>query len=103
MAARRDQAVVAAIDFGTCNTRLAFGVKGAEKEIVHVVDDWNCAPQLASKPLSPTSILLDSKQALVAYGWEAEENVCNYSDKDLEECFFFKNFKMELHRTKVRL
>ena len=102
MAARRDQTVVGAIDFGTCNTRMAFGVKGAEKVNLVVVDDWNCAPQMGSTPLSPTSILLDSERALVAYGWEAEERVRNYGGKETDESYFFKNFKMELHRRKVR-
>ena len=102
MASRREQTVVGAIDFGTCNTRMAFGVKGAEKVNLMVVDDWNSAPQLGSTPLSPTSILLDSQQALVAYGWEAEEKIRNYSGKEMNESFFFKNFKMELHQRKVR-
>ena len=102
MASQCELTVVGAIDFGTCNTRLAFGVKGAEKVNLVVVDDWSCAPQLGNTPLSPTSILLDSSRDLLAYGWEAEEKVRNFSDKEINESFFFKNFKMELHRRKVR-
>ena len=100
MAARRDQAVVAAIDFGTCNTRLAFGIKGPGKVDIRLVDNWENAPAGGSQ-MVPTCILFNSKREIVAYGWEAEEIFREYGDKEREESFLFRNFKMTLHQKKV--
>lgn len=100
MAVQCKQAVVAAIDFGTCNTRMAFGVRGPEKVNVRLVDNWENAPPDANQ-MVPTCILFNSKREIVAYGWEAEEKFREYTDKERDESFLFRNFKMTLHQKKV--
>lgn len=94
--------VIGAIDFGTCNTRLAFGVKVSGKLNVRLVDNWERAP-LGGNKVAPTSILFDKKGEVIAYGWEAEAKFCDFEEKDRNEHPFFKNFKMELHRQKVSI
>lgn len=101
MAVQCKQVVVAAIDFGTCNTRMAFGVKGPDKVHVRVVDNWENAPPDVSQ-MVPTCILFNSKRELVAYGWEAEEKFREYEDKERDQSFLFRNFKMTLHQKRVR-
>ena len=101
MAVQCKQAVVAAIDFGTCNTRMAFGVKGPDKVHVRVVNNWENAPSYVSE-MVPTCILFNSKRELVAYGWEAEEKFREYEDKERNQSFLFRNFKMTLHQKRVR-
>ena len=101
MAVQCKQAVVAAIDFGTCNTRMAFGVKGPDKVHVRVVDNWENAPSDVSQ-MVPTCIRFNSKRELVAYGWEAEEKFREYEDKERDQSFLFRNFKMTLHQKRVR-
>ena len=101
MAVRCKQAVVAAIDFGTCYTRMAFGVKGPEKVNVRLVDNWENAPSDVSQMVR-TSILFNSKREIVAYGWEAEETFREYGSKERDESFLFRNFKMTLHQKQVQ-
>ena len=93
--------VVGAIDFGTCNTRMAFGLKESGKVTARrLVDNWERAP-LGGNKVAPTSILFDKKGEVMAYGWEAEAKFCEFEEEDRTRHAFFKNFKMELHRKKV--
>ena len=101
MAVQCKQVVVAAIDFGTCNTRMAFGVKGPDKVHLRVVDNWENSPSDVNQ-MVPTCILFNSKRELVAYGWEAEEKFREYGDKERDQSFLFRNFKMTLHQKRVR-
>ena len=98
--------VVAAIDFGTCNTRLAFGIKQesyqslSDIELV-VMNDWKRAPQSGGAQMAPTSILFDSTGETVSYGWAAEGDFCDLSPFKKRSHYLFKNFKMELHKMNV--
>lgn len=93
--------VIGAIDFGTCNTRMAFGLKvTGKKPIRRLVDNWERAP-LGGNKVAPTSILFDRKGEVMAYGWEAEAKFCELEEEERTQHAFFKNFKMELHRKKV--
>ena len=64
---------VAAIDFGTCNTKMAFAhtplTRGVDAQVV-VMDAWENAPAAV---MAPTTILIDHTGEVTAYGYEAEE------------------------------
>lgn len=107
---RQGLKVVAAIDFGTCNTRMAFaydilpdGGVGAQLHIssdkVAVMDAWEDAPGLS---MVPTSILIDHTGEVSAYGYEAEEKFRALTVAQAKASYLFKNFKMALHQKEVR-
>lgn len=94
--------IVAAIDFGTCNTRMAFAEKqlvatAADVEVV-VMDDWKHTPGART---TPTSVLIDHTGSVISYGYEAEEMYGTMKPADQRSCYLFKNFKMDLHRKEV--
>ena len=94
--------IVAAIDFGTCNTRMAFAFKplttGVEAQIV-VMNAWENAPGAV---MAPTTILIDHTGEVAAYGYEAEETFRVLDVAKAKISFLFKNFKMVLHQKEVR-
>lgn len=111
---KKTEAVVA-IDFGTCNTRMAFAVKpstqssgtGDSPRIV-VMDEWECKVDALS---APTSILIGRYREteshpyvydVTAYGYEAEETVLGPGMNKEGMPLLFKNFKMPLHKKEVR-
>ena len=97
-----DRKIVAAIDFGTCNTRMAFALKPlatfGEANIV-VMDAWENAP---GSPLAPTTILIDHTGEIAAYGYEAEEMFRVLDKAKARVSYLYKNFKMGLHQKEVR-
>ena len=104
--------VVAAIDFGTCNTRIAFALllkkdtgtisrinaKTKMKDIdIYVVDNWKSSP-IPLSPVVPTSVLIDPSMKAIAYGHDAEQQLRTV---DKTTHYYFKHFKMELHKINV--
>lgn len=106
---------VVAIDFGTCNTRMAFANKPStnsgstpDSPRIVVMNEWECAVDAVA---APTSIIISQHRArgtdpyvyaVTAYGYEAEEM---FLDPDLDKTdkpLLFKNFKMALHEKEVR-
>ena len=94
-----EPAVVAAIDFGTSNTKLAFGVDANEDPITFT--EWECAPGGDLVTMAPTTILLDETGEVVAYGWDAEQRYGTLEPVDRKSHRLFKHFKMKLHEEKV--
>ena len=96
------QKIVAAIDFGTCNTKMAFAfnplTRGGDAQVV-VMDAWENAPGAA---MAPTTILIDHTGEVAAYGYEAEERFRVLDKAEAKVSFLFKNFKMALHQKEVR-
>ena len=96
------QKIVAAIDFGTCNTRMAFAfnplTRGGDAQVV-VMDAWENAP---GATMAPTTILIDHTGKVNAYGYEAEERFRVLDKAEAKRSFLFKNFKMALHQKEVR-
>ena len=94
--------IVAAIDFGTCNTRMAFALKPLVATVnelqVIVMDDWKHAP---GAQMAPTSVLFDHTKSVIGYGHEAEEMFRAMKPAERRSCLLFKNFKMDLHRKVV--
>ena len=92
--------IVAAIDFGTCNTKMAFAhlTHGKDPQIV-VMDNWENAPEALT---TPTNILIDDTGKVLGYGYEAEEMFRALPSDAEKICYLFKNFKMALHKQEVR-
>ena len=99
-------AVVAAVDFGTTNTKLAFGIKVDDPNNPYVIlpfTEWECAPGGDVVHVAPTSILLDETGEVDAYGWEAEHKYGGLDERDRCTYWLFKHFKMELHQEEVHV
>ena len=97
----KGQKIVAAIDFGTCNTKMAFAYKpltrGGDARVV-VMDAWENAPAAV---MAPTTILIDHTGEVAAYGYEAEEKFRTLPAAQAKISYLFKNFKMALHQKEV--
>ena len=95
--------IVAAIDFGTCNTKMAFAynplTRGEDARVV-VMNAWENAPPPAV--MAPTTILIDHTGEVTAYGYEAEEKFRTLPAAQAKISYLFKNFKMALHQKEVR-
>ena len=98
----KEHELVAAIDFGTCNTKIAFAKKplphGGDARVV-VLDAWENAPAAVK---APTTILIDHTGEVAAYGYEAEEKFRTLPAAQAKISYLFKNFKMALHQKEVR-
>ena len=98
-------AVVAAIDFGTSNTKLAFGIEVDDPNNPYVIipfTEWECAPGGDLVYTAPTSILLDETGEVDAYGWEAEHRYGCLDEIERRTYRLFKHFKMRLHTEEVQ-
>ena len=89
----------AAIDFGTTCTGLAFALKGEEK--VNFKLKWPSGPT-GIEVKAPTVALFDSKSSFMSFGFQAKKEFLRMSDEDKKTCYYFENFKMELHNRNVR-
>ena len=92
---------VGAIDLGTCNTRIAFGMRPNKTEgnfRVQLMTEWEDSK--GNPDMAPTSILFNKAEEVVAYGFAAEKKFKNPEGK---EHYFFRNFKMDLHSKDVSL
>ena len=89
---------IAAIDFGTTFTGLAFAscLSGDHKVVLY---RWDGYEGLEIK--APTAVLFHPNGEFAAFGFEAVSEYYDKDDKEKLDCYFFKNFKMELHQKKV--
>ena len=82
---------VAALEIGTCNTRMGFAFRPLASEatanIVVIYDCWNDSRGLAV----PTTILFNHTKEVIAYGSEAESLFHNLSVAERRSVYFFKN------------
>ena len=96
--------LVAAIDFGTCNTKMAFAFRPSTEDgsiNIIVVNDWERAP--GRDTMAPTTIHMDPRGEVKAYGFHAEESFFHLSRDEARRSFLFKHFSMELRQKEVRL
>ena len=96
---------VAAIDFGTTYSGYAFSSRDDfKKDPQKIVANqaWNAGSHRHISLKTPTCLLLDDKEELVSFGYEAENK---YSDIVIDgkqnEYLFFQRFKMQLYKNKV--
>ena len=100
-----DYLFVAAIDFGTTYSGYAFSSREHFKKNsleISTNQAWNAGSHRHLSLKTSTCLLLDEKEELVSFGYEAENK---YSDIVIDckqnEYFFFQHFKMQLHKNKV--
>lgn len=89
--------VVAAIDFGTTYSGYAYSMTDDYKKDKLNISSatWKSATMIS--PKTPTSVLLDSDKALVAFGYDAESEYTLLAEKnEHEDFYYFRRFKMEL-------
>ena len=95
---------VAAIDFGTTFSGLAFSCSVEQTRNTNKIhlQQWPHQGPLSAK--APTSVLFNPDKTLHSFGYEAEEFFHDESsDSDLTQFYFFKNFKMYLYDNQVIL
>ena len=113
---QKEITAVVAIDFGTCNTRMAFANKPStssdsttDSPRIVVMNEWECAVDAVA---APTSIIIRRHReretdpcggyTVTAYGYEAEEMFLEPDLDKKDNLLLFKNFKMALHEKEVR-
>ena len=89
---------VAAIDFGTTFTGLAFASYPHGKHNV-ALNKWNGHEGVEVK--APTAVLFHSSGEFASFGFEAVREYYEKGDREKLDCYFFKHFKMELHQKPV--
>jgi hypothetical protein len=96
---------VAAIDFGTtysgytCSSRDDF-----KKDPLKIVINqaWIAGSQRHISLKTPICLLLDDKEELVSFGYEAENKYSDIvMDRKQNEYFFFQRFKVQLNKYKI--
>lgn len=97
----RNHTVVVAIDFGTTYSGYAFSLRSdflkAKDNCLNQIttDNWNSGNLLSEK--TPTTLLLDKDKKLVSFGYEAENKYSAMSEKERDEHYYFRRFKMMLY------
>ncbi|XP_021376572.1 heat shock 70 kDa protein 12B-like isoform X2 [Mizuhopecten yessoensis] len=96
--------VVVAIDFGTTYSGYAFSTTSEyQKDPTKISANsaWIAASAGLLSLKCPTCILFDKDQKFVNFGYEAEDKYANLAlDNMHHEYYFFKQFKMSLHKNK---
>ena len=104
---KRGNLVVAAIDFGTTYSGLAFSFKHHFKKdpLQHIITNiWDVGPLKLQK--APTDALFDGEGNFHSFGYEAEEKygeILEDEDENLDDWYYFERFKMKLFDQKVEL
>ena len=100
-----ERTIVAAIDFGTCNTRMAFARKpllddrsGSRDLNIYPVDLWE---HVESRDVTAPTNILFGPAGDICYGCHAEELYRDLSEADRTRYLFFQNFKLVLHKKEV--
>ena len=95
--------LVAAIDFGTTHSGYAFSFRrDFENDPCNVsLHIWKAASGEVSLK-TPTSILLNPQEEFECFGYDAEDKYADLAYDDLHhEWYYFRRFKMMLHRQLV--
>jgi hypothetical protein len=102
---RDDYLFVAAIDIGRTYSGYAFSSRDDfKKDPLKIVANqaWNAGSQRHLSLKTPTCLLLDDKEELVSFGYEAENKYSDIViDRKQNEYLFFQHFKMQLYKNKV--
>lgn len=98
--------LVAAIDFGTSSSGCAFSFRHGYKEDpldIQFIKKWmgdNDCYIVSEK--RPTCVLLSPQKEFLSFGYEAEQKYSELAfDSNHYDHYFFKEFKMVLHETRV--
>lgn len=100
-----DKLVVAAIDFGTTYSGYAFQLRhDFEKDPTKVCTDtkWVAGTGTLMSLKTPTILLLKPDKTFEAFGYEAENRYMELAaDGEHKDYYYFRRFKMLLHKTDV--
>ncbi|KAK3605681.1 hypothetical protein CHS0354_013478 [Potamilus streckersoni] len=95
-----DSPVVAAIDIGTSYSGYAVQFyEDFKKDPLKIFSPqtWNGGKINLSSLKTPTCLLLNEKQEIEAFGFQAEDRYANLCiDKENDKYYFFRRFKMKL-------
>ena len=93
---------MAAIDFGTTYSGVAYSFRTNKDDIVVVQKKLKAASYAYLSDKMPTTLLIGpDKEAW--FGWEAEIKYKELSEDDEHlGYYYFRRFKMELHKSEVR-
>ena len=96
---------VIAIDFGTTYSGYAFSLQSQfQKDPTKVYAFTNWIPSTGGmiSPKTPTSLLLKPNKEFYKFGYDAEDEYAELAlDGEHHEYYFFRRFKMLLHRNPV--
>ncbi|KAL3861281.1 hypothetical protein ACJMK2_007324 [Sinanodonta woodiana] len=99
---RHGKLLVAAIDFGTTCTGYAYSLTQHYEEDplnIRTKQSWKGGVEISTQ--APTSVLFDADQKFHSFGFEAENKYKDLAAKNNHrQWYFFKHFKMILHRVK---
>ncbi|XP_021364095.1 heat shock 70 kDa protein 12A-like [Mizuhopecten yessoensis] len=99
---KQSSLIVAAIDFGTTFSGFAHctreGYKNSGDPKIHL-HSWAAKTTMTAK--APTCVLLDSDQKFKSFGYDANSEF--QDGEDIDDCYFFKHFKMKLYESKDEL
>lgn len=104
--AQEDRLMTAAIDFGTTYSGYCFSFRhDFENDPLKVsANTWTAGTAGLVSLKTPTTVLLDSNQELVAFGYEAEDRYAELAeDEEHAEYYYFRRFKMTLFQSSSRL
>jgi hypothetical protein len=101
-----DKVVVAAIDFGTTFSGYAYSLKHDYAQTplhISVNQGWNSGSMISLK--TSTTLLLKPDQTFDSFGYEAESNYVALAENDdhYKDWYYFRQFKMRLHDTQVKV
>ena len=100
-----DYLFVAAIDIGTTYSGYAFSSRDDFRKDplkISANQAWNAGHQRHLSLKTPTCLLLDDKEELVSFEYEAENKYSDIViDRKQNEYIFFQRFKMQLCKKKV--
>lgn len=97
--------LVAAIDFGTSSSGYAYLFRHEYKMDplkIRLNERWSANYSAFSTEKAPTCVLLNPQKEFLAFGYEAEQKYSELAlDSNHHDHYFFKEFKMVLHETRV--
>ena len=103
MAPTSKYVAVVAIDFGTTYSGFAFSFNDKRGEAgIHMNREWG-NDEGRSTLKTPTSILLKPNKEFDSFGYNADDKYVHFKRGEEKEYSYLKHFKMELHKTKVKL
>lgn len=101
MAPTSQYVAVVAIDFGTTYSGFAFSFNDKRGEGgIHMNREWG-SEEGRSTLKTPTSILLRPNKEFDSFGYDADDKYVHFTAGEEKEYYYFKHFKMELHKSKV--
>lgn len=98
MASRSQYLAVAAIDFGT--TYSGFALSFTRREGIYMNRRWG-SEEGRETMKTPTTILLRPNKDFDSFGYEADERYVHFKRGEEKNYYYFKHFKMELHKSRV--